>query len=209
MSIKYISIIFDDGPREPMCQMIDKIASFGFSAGFAVVGNKINDQTEEYLKYAIDRGFELVGHGQNHIDFSEMTDRQQVLYELMQPINEIKKRLGYQVEMVRLPYIKANNLVFEICAEKGIPLLGQGISWVEDWLVQTTPERIATVVLNSISDGAIGCLHVTQNTCDALDIILPELKKRGYCLVTAKDLFKFKNTNPIPLGINITNANLK
>lgn len=207
MPQKYIAIIFDDGPREPMRQMTDKIAAYGWTAGFAIIGNKINDETQNQLQYAIELGFELVSHSQNHVDLTTLQSSQEISNEIMCPINEVKKRLHYDITMARLPYLTGNDLVFKTCTELGVPLLGQGIRWAEDWLSERTPEMIAKTVLDSVCDGAVACLHVTENTCAALDIILPEFKKREYILVTASELFKIKNINQIPLGISITNVN--
>ena len=78
MSQKFMSFVFDDGPKEPMREMVDKIASFGWSASFAIVGKKINDETEKQLRYAIDRKFELVSHGWNHIDLSTLNSKKEM-----------------------------------------------------------------------------------------------------------------------------------
>ena len=42
---------------------------------------------------------------------------------------------------------------------------------------------------------------------ETLDKILPELKERGYVLVTPSKLFGIKGLKEIPLGININNVN--
>lgn len=208
MSQKYISFIFDDGPKELMCSMVDKILAYGWSAGFAIIGKMINDETEKQLQYAIDRGFELISHGWNHINLTTLSCKHDIAEEMYEPIKEVKKRLNYDITMARLPFITYNDLVMEVMTELGLPLLGRGVDGGRDWSRDATKESISSAVLNSVSDGAIACLHVTENTLKALDIILPELKKRDYTLVTAKELFKINNVGKIPLGIDITNAKL-
>ena len=91
MTQKYISFVFDDGPKEPMLDIVDKISAYGWSAGFAVVGKKINDNTEKYLKYAIEHDFELVSHGWNHIDLTTLKSKNDIVYEIIKPIEEVKK----------------------------------------------------------------------------------------------------------------------
>lgn len=207
MSKNYITFIFDDGPREPMCAMVDKIASFGWSAGFAVVGNKICDETQPQLEYAVNKGFELVAHGQTHVSLASLQSKEEIVEEFIRPIIDIKSRMGYDVKTARLPYISYNDLVLETACELKLPLMGSGINGGQDWLPESTVEAITESVLGSVVDGAIACMHVTQNTCKALDVILPELKARNYELVAPTELFKIKNISPIPLGVNISNVN--
>lgn len=207
MSEKYVSFVFDDGPNELIYDMVDKISAYGFKASFAIMGRKINDKTEKQLQYAIDNGFELVSHGWEHVKLSELNSREEMVDEIYRPIEEVKRRLGYEIKYARLPFIAYNDLVMKTMTELNLPLLGQGIDSGNDWSHETTSDRVANAILNSVSDGAVACLHVLENTSKALDIVLPELKKKGYILVTAEELFKIKNVKNIPLGININNAN--
>ena len=107
--LKYATIIFDDGPREPMNEMVDKFLKFGFKASFAVVGNQINDQTENQLRYAVNNGCELVLHGQNHLNFTNLAGKDEVVYEFLEPQNQILNRLGIKVNYARLPYLTGND----------------------------------------------------------------------------------------------------
>ncbi len=62
MEKKYCAITFDDGPNEFTVAITDKFIEYGGKASFMVMGDRINDQTEKYLKYAIDKGFLLASH---------------------------------------------------------------------------------------------------------------------------------------------------
>lgn len=204
---KYMTLIFDDGPKYPLCEIVDKFNDYGFKAAFAIVGKQINDETEKMLKYAIDNGFELVSHGQNHISLSPLKNKQQILDELLLPIKEVEKRLDYKITSARLPFLAYNDDVLQMAETLKLPLFGSGCGGGRDWAEDTTPEIIANATLSSACDGAIGCLHVTEKTLKALDLVLPELKNRGYILTTPKELFKIKGINNIPLGFNIDNIN--
>lgn len=200
---KYISIIFDDGPREPMREMVDKFIKNGSRCGFAVIGNKINSSTEEVLKYAIENGFELVSHGQNHIALPELS-KAEIKAELLTPINEIENRFGYKIRSARAPFLWADEAVFEVCKELNLPLLGQGITVAHDWEDSVSAEEIYDSFIKNIYDGAIITLHVKPHTCEALDKIFAFLNKENYALLTPSDLFKVKNVNPIPFNKQIT-----
>lgn len=199
---KYISFIFDDGPREPMNQMVDKFKSYNWGCSFAIIGNQINDQTIEILKYAIDNGCELCSHSQSHIALADL-DKDEAEKELMQPIKEVKERLSYEIITARTPYLQNNDMLAQISIENNLPYLGQGIPGAHDWEPDIDPQKIADSVINNIYDGAIITFHVTKATCAALDLMFPSLKEMGYELVTPSDLFKLKKVEKIPLGKNI------
>ena len=69
----------------------------------------------------------------------------------------------------------------------------------EDWVPTVTAEQRAERVLANAEDGQIVLLHDmqwNQATVDALKVILPELKNRGFEFVTVSRLFKEKNVTP-------------
>jgi len=201
---KYVTLVFDDGPNDLLVKMVDKIETYGFKAAFAIIGKKINDETQKSLKYAIDKGFELVSHGQNHLHLERLEEKE-VIYELTEPIKEVEKRLGYKITLARLPFLSYNNNVFEISKQLGLGLLGMGMEGGRDWSDETTPEIISEAVVRTATDGGVACLHVRLNTLKALDVILPELKNQDFILVTPSELLKIKGIENVPLGINIDN----
>lgn len=204
--MKYLTLVFDDGPHNPICEMADKIKAFGWTAGFAVIGQNISEETLPMLRYVIDNGFQLVSHGQQHLKMWEIETREEIVDEIYLPIKTVKEKLGYEMTMTRLPYLSDNKSALEVAKDLNLPVLGWGIENGRDWDTSVSPETITKAVLDSVCDGAIGCLHVRGNTCKALDVILPELKKRDYCLVTPEELFKIKGVTP-PVGVPIHNIN--
>ena len=204
--MKYLALVFDDGPYNPICEMADKIKAFGWSAGFAVVGENITERTLPMLRHVIDNGFQLVSHGQQHLHMETIATREEIEKEIYLPIETVKEKLNYEMTMTRLPYLSKNKAALQVAKELNLPVLGWGIENGKDWDTATTPEAITEAVLGSVCDGAIGCLHVRGNTCKALDVILPELKKRDFCLVTPEELFKQKGITP-PVGVPIHNIN--
>lgn len=207
MQTKYLTIVFDDGPLPFMCEMVDLFNQYGFKAGFAVMGARINDDTEYMLRYAIDNGFQLVGHSQTHPRLETLT-KEQVIDEMTVPVNDIKNRLGYDMKNVaRLPNLCRDDAVLQICKELKLILLGHGMQCGRDWTPDATAEIIAKETLETACDGAVACMHVREHTYKALVTILPELKKRGYQLVNPDELFKIKGKTNIPFGVHIHNVN--
>ena len=208
VSEKYIAFVFDDGPRAPMNEMVDKFVQYGGKASFAIVGKRITDDTESMLRYAIDNGCQLASHSQSHVRLDRMEDTEAMKTEMLQPIEEVRRRLGYTMTMARLPGHCFNDMVLAAMTELRLPLLGVDNDCARDWEPGSMPESIAEAVLRTVRDGSIVTLHVTRNTCDALDTILPALQRQGYRFVTGEELFAAKGITDIPLGINIRNVNL-
>lgn len=200
---KYMTLVFDDGPRDPMCEMIDLFKSYGFTCGFAIIGNQINDETESMLRYAVENGCALASHSQTHAHLEKLSSRREIEEELTAPIKEVKRRIGYEITMARLPYISYNDEVLSVCKELGLPLLGQGIDGGRDWSGDSDPETVANAVISTAADGAVGCLHVRNNTFEALKKIIPQLKKEGYILLSPDEFFKVKCKGKIPTAVNI------
>lgn len=203
--MNYLTLVFDDGPHNPMCEIADKIKAYGWSAGFAIIGQNINDETLPMLRYVINNGFQLVSHGQEHLHMEKIPTREEMINEIYLPIKTVKEKLNYEMTMTRLPYLSENSRALDAAKDLNLPVLGWGIHNASDWDTSVSPEAIAEAVLNSVCDGAIGCLHVRWNTCKALDTILPELKKRDYCLVTPEEHFKIRGITP-PAGVPIHNV---
>ncbi len=203
MDKKYISIIFDDGPRKPMREMIDKFIENDFRCGFALIGSFICDQTEDVLKYAVENGFELVSHGQHHKDLCNLS-KDEIYTEFFTQIDEIYQRLGYKITTARAPFLHADDTVLTVCKENNLPLLGQGITVAHDWEDTVTSKEIADSFNKNICDGAVITLHVKPNTLGALDDIFAFAKAENYELLTPSELFKVKNVNPVPLDRQIT-----
>ena len=191
MDKKYIALTFDDGPCEPMKEMIKKFADIGGKATFFVVGCRISDRHDDSMLYAIQNGCELGGHAYNHIHLQEIEDAALIKAHLIAPFNIVKARYGYDMSYSRLPYMTTNSLVYDVAKDLSMPLIGNSIT-SGDWLEDAKAENVAEAVIDQAFDGSICCLHVKQTTCDALDIILPELQKQGYEFVTVAELARIK-----------------
>ena len=196
MSKKYVALTFDDGPRAPMIEMVDKFTAYGGHATFLVCGTQINTENDERIKHAIEAGCELGGHSYRHISLNKEEDPAIIESNLRAPYDIVKARYNYDMNITRLPNHAANDLVFEIAKKLGIHLIGTGMNGACDWNPEVPAEEIAPKVIASAYDGGICCLHVNERTCKALDTILPALKEQGYEFVNVSELFKLKDFDP-------------
>lgn len=202
MEKKYVALTFDDGPREPMSEMVDKFTAVGGHATFLVVGTKLTDENDKHILHAIEAGCELGGHSYRHISLNQVEDPKVIEANLRAPFDIMKARYNYDMAITRLPNHAANDLVFEIAEGLNMPLIGTGMDGARDWNNEVPAEEIAPKVIASAFDGGICCLHVNERTCKALDTILPTLKEQGYEFVTVSELFKIKGFKP-PFRVQI------
>lgn len=71
----------------------------------------------------------------------------------------------------------------------------------QDWEADRSAQTRFKDLIAKVQDGDIILLHDFQgndNTVDVLKLIIPELKRRGYTLVTVSQLFESKGIKPEP-----------
>ena len=69
----------------------------------------------------------------------------------------------------------------------------------EDWLDEISAEERSKRIIDQAQNGMIILLHDMEgnfHTVQALDTIIPELKRQGYTFVTVSDLFAKCNVTP-------------
>ncbi len=196
MEKKYVALTFDDGPRYPMTEMVDKFTAIGGHATFLLIGTSITDENDPFIRHALEAGCELGGHSYNHVSLSKVEELAVIEANLRAPYDIIKVRYGYDMKVTRLPNHAADERVFAIAQKLGIHLIGQGMDGALDARPYVPVEDIEAKVIASAYDGGICCLHVNERTCKALDTILPTLKEQGFEFVTVSELFKIKNFTP-------------
>lgn len=107
--------------------------------------------------------------------------------------SEIKRITGKEPRFFRPPYIAVSEKMYENIDLTFIAGIG-----AEDWLPEVTAQQRAEKILGQIKDGAVILLHDMSGniqTVEALDIIIPELKKE-YEFVTVSELFDCADVVP-------------
>ncbi len=194
MEKKYITLSFDDGPTSDiMSDMLDVLERHGVTASFFLVGNKFDASTEAVVRRADAMGCDIQNHSFTHSDMSKM-DVETIRDEYEKTDALIEKYTGKKAEFFRPPYISIGGNMYR--AIKVPFICGQGC---EDWLPEVTAEQRIERILNSAEDGQIVLLHVMEGngaTVQAVDAVIPELKRLGYEFVNLPELFRIKNVNP-------------
>lgn len=189
-----IALTFDDGPNTSTTPaVLDKLQKHSVTASFFVVGNNINASTESVIKRAFDMGCEINNHSKTHSYMNGMKSGE-IAEEIRYTSDRVEEITGMPTRFFRPPYIAVSAVMLEII---DMPFIcGYGS---DDWNPAVSTEDRASKILEQISDGGIILLHDMQGnekTVDALDILIPALKERGYQFATVSRLFEAKGITP-------------
>lgn len=190
MTDKIIALTFDDGPNDTTTvQVLEKLKKHGVFASFFVIGNNISEASAPVMKQAFDMGCEIHNHSRSHFAMPELT-AEQMTAEIEYADQKVFEVTGQHTRFFRPPYIAVNELMLDVI---GMPFIA-GIG-CEDWEDHVTARQRAERILAQAKDGDVILLHDMQGntqTVEALDIIIPELKSRGFTFVTMTELFSRK-----------------
>ena len=189
------ALTFDDGPNIfTTRQVTEKLAHYGVTASFFLVGDNITEESAAVARGALEQGCEINNHSRTHSAMPQLTP-EEMKAEIAYTNERIKSMIGAEPRFFRPPYIAVSGEMFDNIDMPFIAGIG-----AEDWLDEVSAEQRAERVLSNVRDGSIILLHdMTGNyrTVNALDIIIPELISRGYELVTVSELFRRAGVEPV------------
>ena len=138
-------------------------------------------------------GCDIENHSLTHGFMNQMTE-EEIRAEVQACTDMITEITGEAPRFFRPPFIAVNQLMYDIIDLTFICGVG-----CEDWVPTVTAQERIDRVLAAAEDGQIVLLHDMQwnrATADALKVIVPELKKRGFRFVTCAQLFAEKGVVP-------------
>ncbi|MGO4271035.1 polysaccharide deacetylase family protein [Paenibacillus sp. TAF58] len=194
---KVIALTFDDGPHpEYTAQILELLKQYEAKATFFVVGNKVK-LYPDVLNQTIREGHEIANHTYTHAYLSKKNN---IKKEINQTEELIYDTTGKRCLLFRPPGGFYNERLVAAVRAEGYKMIMW--SWQLDTKDWSTPgvNKIVDRVLKNATNGNIVLFHdyiegPTQ-TIAALKIILPELKNRGYQLVTVSQLLNYNKALP-------------
>ena len=194
---KLVALTFDDGPNEEMTALVlDKLEKYDVVASFFVIGQLINESTQPTLERMVSMGCEINNHSWGWGSMNEMTP-EEIRESIDMTSAAIKKYSGQEPKFFRPPNLASSDVLHETV---GLPFTSGvlGMDWAG---CGTEAEDRAQNVLDGVRDGAIVLLHDVQPyphpTPEALDILIPELKKQGYEFCNRQRAFPAQRVTPI------------
>ncbi|MBQ0163185.1 MAG: polysaccharide deacetylase family protein [Treponema sp.] len=193
---KLVALSFDDGPNSEMTELVlDKLEKHHVTGTFFLIGRLVTDETAPTLKRMVDMGCEINNHSWEYESMDHMNE-QQVRNSIKKTNDVIYKYTGQTPKFFRAPNLATSEELYQYV---DMPFICGVLAM--DWQGCNTDAKMrAQNVLNGVQDGAIILMHDVQPyphpTPEALDIIIPKLKKQGYEFVTVSELFKRKGITP-------------
>lgn len=186
-----IALTFDDGPSTGNTdKVLDALVASGGKATFFVVGQSISGERVKPLVRAASLGMEIGNHSWAHENLVKLSQAQ-VRESLTKTNAKIKEITGLDTVLVRPPYGSFNASTKEVLKSMGSPAILWSIDTL-DWKTKNTQKTVDTV-LSNVKDGDIILIHDTHApSAAAAQILIPELTKRGYQLVTVSELAAYR-----------------
>lgn len=189
---KAIALTFDDGPSESTQRILELLAKHNATATFFQIGQNV-ERLPNVTRQVIAAGCEVGNHSFTHPRF-DFTSTQFQIEELQKTQQAIANACSVSPKWFRAPFgVRWFGLGR---AQNACGLAGA--MWTvlaRDWILEAA--AIEKRVLSGTENGAILCFHDGRgiasnpdisNTINALEVLLPELKSRGFQLVSLSKL---------------------
>ncbi len=189
-----LAITYDDGPYKKVDTLLyDLFDRYGGRATFYSVGSRMSKSELDSIAYGISLGMEFGSHTENHENLGKLSanSAKRTVYE---PIDYVKKKLGYEMKTYRPPYGVRNSDMEQIIS---IPAVLWSVD-SKDW-----SNRDADITYDKIMDQIdnydVILMHsLYMSSEQASEKLVPELIDRGYQLVTVTELME-------QLGVEVSN----
>jgi peptidoglycan/xylan/chitin deacetylase (PgdA/CDA1 family) len=189
-----IALTFDDGPNlDTTPKVLDILEENGVIASFFLIGEDITPETEGIVRREFDMGCEINNHSKTHRDMTKLSS-EEIRAEIAYTSEKVRAITGEPTHFFRPPYIDVDDARYEAV---DLPFI---CGYVPEDYIDTvdTKARISRVLEHAV-DGGIILLHDFPGnfqTVEALKVIVPKLKARGFSFVTVSALFASKGVSP-------------
>lgn len=169
---------------------------------FFMVGDWV-EKNEDAVKKIHEAGHEIGNHSYNHPHVNNLSLEKNK--EQIQKCSDLIKNItGEGTKLYRGPYGEYNNTVIEAAEE----LNHRTIQWSIDSLDYKglTGEQMWERISHKLENGSIILMHSgTENTALSLDMIISNIKQKGYEIVPVSELIYKENYTINNNGIQISN----
>ena len=152
---------------------------------FFMVGEWV-DKYPEAVKKIYEAGHEIGSHSNTHPHVNNLSAEKN-LEEIKLSVNKIEQITGQKTNIYRTPYGEYNDTVIKTAQENGY----YPIQWNLDTLDYKglTGEEMWNRLKNKLENGSIILSHNgTKHTADSLDMLIKNIKEKGYEVTTVSNL---------------------
>lgn len=183
---KMIALTYDDGPSGYTWDILECLKDNDAKATFFVIGCNI-DAHKDVVAAAEKMGCEIGNHTYTHPMLTKRSP-EQIKEELDSTDKKIKCITGHNPVLMRPPGGEVNVLVANMICK---PIILWSID-TRDWEHRNS-SRTVQHVMNNVRDGDIILMHdIYGETRDASLTLIPQLRRRGYQMVTVSELAQYR-----------------
>ncbi len=188
---KKVAITFDAAwGDEDTDEIISVLKENNAPSTFFVVGGFV-DRCEKSVKKLHIAGHEIANHSDTHLHMSGL-DVESTVKELEGCETKIEKITKGSTKLFRPPYGDYDKQLVTNARAKGFEVIQWDVDSL-DWK-DLSAEEIVSRVEGRVKEGSIVLFHVgAKNTPQALKILLPRLKEKGYSFVKVSELIHKEN----------------
>ena len=183
-------------------QILEVLKQNNAKITFFLVGDWI-DKFPEAVKKIYEDGHEIASHSNTHPHVNNLTYEENI-EEIEKSNEKIEKITGQRTQIYRAPYGEYNNTVIQAAQDKGY----YTIQWSLDTLDYTglTGDEMWNRIQDKIKAGDIILTHNgTKYTADSLDMLIKNIKQKGFEIVTVSNLIYTENYTINNNGTQIKN----
>lgn len=185
-----VALTYDDGPsKNATPRILAALKASGGRATFFMVGNRVGKHGD-VIRQMVEQGCEVANHTYDHTLMTKVKPEE--LERQLELTNQAVADTGGVTPVLMRPCGGATNDVgMGVAGAISMP----AILWSIDTLDWKTKDASATIsaVLDNVKDGDIILMHdLYDATADASEVLIPELVKRGYQLVTVSELASYR-----------------
>ena len=188
-----IALTFDDGPASETKKILNVLEEENVSATFFVTGESI-EKNPDIFKKLVESKNEIGSHSFTHDKLN--FERGQRINSSISSNDKLLAKYDVSTYLFRPPYLWRSLILDFESRTLGKKII---LADVKAGDYKSSKDEIIKKVLQNTRNGSIIDFHdyaygigEVKNTADALKIIIPELKNRGYEFATVSELLGFK-----------------
>jgi peptidoglycan/xylan/chitin deacetylase (PgdA/CDA1 family) len=208
-SERHIALTFDDGPNEPYTsELLDLLKREQVKATFFVVGTSA-EANPGVVRRIVSDGHVLGNHSYNH-RFREYLLHLTFMEQIDGCQTTIQQLVGKSPTLYRSPWLFRQPWLLRTVRRLGmVPV--SGVFGCSREILQPRARSIAKAALKKVKPGVILILHDGYNgrgaprahTVEAVEILIDDLRRRGYEFVSVDELlgvapYRAEGTTPLP-----------
>ncbi|GHD62105.1 polysaccharide deacetylase family protein [Jeongeupia chitinilytica] len=188
-----IALTFDDGPSSYTTALLKVLDKHQVKATFFFLGAQV-ETAPETARAALKAGHTIANHSYDHPYLTGLTPAQLWDGQFGRSQRIFKEKLGVVPALLRPPYGFIDDSQIALLAARRQKLILWSID-TQDWYVAQrlgAANALYNTVMNTVHPEAIVLMHDgggnRAGTVEAVDMLIPALKKQGYDFVTVDRL---------------------